>query len=96
MKKSTITEKDLVALGFKKINVSAEESGDAAYYYYTKDFWKGRSNFCLISTSSDDVKKKGWVVEYFEEPRLRFTDSKSLKLFVFLIEEIKSINKKSK
>ena len=34
-----ITEKDLLELGFTRKDVSIEESGDIApYYYYTKDF----------------------------------------------------------
>lgn len=94
--KSTITEKDLVKLGFKKVKVSAKESGDVPYHYYTKDFWKGPNNFCLLSTDNDMVDKQGWVVEFFEEPRLKFTDTKLLTEFVNIIEKIKSHKPKTK
>ena len=33
-------EQDLVDLGFERIDISAEESGDEAFYYYTYDFTK--------------------------------------------------------
>ena len=94
MKKSTIKEKDLVKLGFKKVKVSAEESGDTPYYYYTKDFWRGPNNFCLLSGDSDNVETKGWPVEFLEEPRIRFTDAKTLTQFVNIIEKIKLNNRK--
>ena len=61
-----MTEKDLKELGFKKIKVSAEESGDKPYHYYTYDF-KNEGYFCLLSCDSDNVKSKNdWTVEMLE------------------------------
>lgn len=61
-----MTEKDLKELGFKKIKVSAEESGDKPYHYYTYDF-KNTGYLCMLSCDSDNVKSKNdWTVEMFE------------------------------
>jgi len=66
-------EKELVALGFERVDVSAEESGDKAFHYYTYDF--GNGSFSLISNSSDEVEDGKWVVEVFEDETIRFTNS---------------------
>ena len=56
-----MTERELEILRFKKIEVSAEESGDKPYYYYTHGVVKGLS---FISNSSDEVKDGEWFVEF--------------------------------
>ena len=63
-------EQDLISLGFEKIKVSAEESGDKPFYYYTLDF--GASGFSLISNDNDDAKENGWFVEMFDYENIRF------------------------
>lgn len=61
-----MTKKDLKQLGFKKVKVSAEESGDKPFYYYTYDF-KNAGYLSLISCDSDTVKSKDdWTVQIFE------------------------------
>lgn len=60
-----INENDLILLGFTKTVVSAEESGDTSYYYYTFQPSEN-SSFCLISQANDQVKK-GWVISFFED-----------------------------
>ena len=57
-----MTERELQILRFEKVGVSAEESGDKPYHYYTHDFVKGLS---FISNSSDEVKDGKWYVEFF-------------------------------
>jgi len=57
-----MTERELQILRFEKVEVSAEESGDKPYHYYTHDFVKGLS---FISNSSDEVKYGKWYVEFF-------------------------------
>jgi hypothetical protein len=57
-----MTERELQILRFEKVEISAEESGDKAYHYYTHDFVKGLS---FISNSSDEVKDGKWYVEFF-------------------------------
>ena len=49
-------EKDLIKLGFKKIDVPEEESGDKPYYYYTFDFFSEYCGLSLLSNSDDEVE----------------------------------------
>ena len=57
-----MTERELEILRFQKVEVSAEESGDKPYYYYTHDVVKGLS---FISNGSDETKDGEWFVEFF-------------------------------
>ena len=66
-------EKELIALNFERVDVSAEDSGHKAFHYYTYDF--GNGSFSLISNSSDEVKAGKWYVEVFEDESIRFTNS---------------------
>lgn len=67
-----MTENEIKSLKFEKVKVSAEESGDKPYYYYTYDVVNGLS---FISNSSDDVKDDEWFVEFFNtEIPVRFND----------------------
>jgi hypothetical protein len=67
-----MTERELEILRFEKVEVSAEESGDKPYYYYTHDVVMGLS---FISNSSDDVKDGEWFVEFFNtDIPVRFND----------------------
>ena len=67
-----MTERELEILRFKKIDVSAEESGGNPFYYYTHDVVNGLS---LISNDSDSVTDGNWYVEFFNtEIPVRFYD----------------------
>ncbi len=81
-------EQDLIDLGFKRTDVSAEESGGDAFHYYTLDFSKG---FGLISNGSDEVTtvagQHRWYVEIFEAPEIGFVEKKDVKLLIDLIEK---------
>jgi hypothetical protein len=57
-----MTERELETLRFEKVEVSAEQSGDTPFYYYTYDVVNGLS---FISNDSDDVKDGEWFVEVF-------------------------------
>ena len=45
-----LTEKDLIELEFKRIDVTREESGGDPYYYYSRDI----GELTLYTTSNDD------------------------------------------
>jgi len=79
-------EQDLLDLGFKRTDVSAEESGDKAFYYYGIDFGDNGSIF-LISPSNDEVENGNWYVEVFEDPKVMFNDKDDLKVFIDIINK---------
>ena len=64
-----ITEKDLIEFGFERTDVSAEESGDKAFYYYTWDL----EDFCLITHADDEAVDGNWKVEIFDYQGFEFT-----------------------
>ena len=74
-------EKELIDLGFIKESVSAEESGDTEFYYFTYDFSNG---FCLISTSNDSGEN--FKVEIFNETDFVFSDINEVQLFINILK----------
>lgn len=89
-------EKDLVELGMKRYDVSAEESGVGAYHYYSWDPYK-QSSFALLSSASDDksvVKKGEWVVQVFDDPDIEFKDTQDVRILMDLL--VKNLKKKRK
>jgi len=83
-------EELLIKLGFERVDVSAEESGANAFYYYTKDF--GENNgLSLISSSNDEVEDGKWYVEVFEDDSIKIDEPNDLEEFIKLISRI--INK---
>ena len=77
-------EKELIALGFNRKDVTAEESGyDADWYYYEMEF--GNGHLGLISPSNDEVEDDKWYVEVFDENTIRFTNSTDVMAFIDLI-----------
>ena len=76
-------EKELVALGFQRVDVTAEQSGDKAFHYYIYDF--GNGSFSLISNSNDEVEDGKWYVEVFEDEGIRFTNSTDVMALIDII-----------
>jgi hypothetical protein len=69
-------EEVLINLGFERNDVSEEESGDKAFYYFTMDF----GDLCLISNSNDESEKDGgYYVEVFDNMDIRIEDETDLK-----------------
>lgn len=79
-------EEDLIELGFKRTDVSAEESGDEAFYYYDLDFG---TEYCisLISPANTEVKDSEWFVEIFQDTSINFDDIDQLKTFIKVVKE---------
>ena len=82
-----MTERELEILRFDKVEISSEESGAEAYYYYTHDVVNGLS---FISNSNDEVENNEWYVEFFNtEIPVRFYEmSKVLALINILTKAI--------
>jgi hypothetical protein len=80
-------EQDLLDLGFKRNDVTAEESGAPNdFYYYDIDLGSNGS-VSLISPSDDEVENGNWYVEVFEDPKVMFTDKNDLKVLIDIINK---------
>jgi hypothetical protein len=79
-------EQDLIDLGFKRNDVSAEESGDVRFYYYTYNI---TDELSLISTDDGEAKKDGWFVELFDYENIEFRNTEELKTLIDVIEKNK-------
>jgi hypothetical protein len=78
-------EKEIVALGFKRTDVTAEESGyETDWYYYSLDFGLSRS-ISLITPSNTEIQDGKWYAEVFEDESIRFTNSSDIMAFIDLI-----------
>ena len=82
-------EKDLKELGFKKVKISAEESGDKPFHYYTLYPFKKDRGFGLLSNSNDELVDGEWVVTFFEYDSVVFRSKKDLKKLIELINKNK-------
>jgi hypothetical protein len=78
-------EQDIVDLGFKRVDVTAEESGDDAFYYYTYDF--GNGTLSLISNANNEVIDGRWGIEIFEDETIQFWGVSDLKKFINVIKK---------
>lgn len=79
-------EQDLIDLGFERKDVTAEESGDFPFYYYTYDITK---ELCLISSDDGEAKKDGWSVEMFDYDGIKFTNVEDLQTLITVIKKNK-------
>ena len=79
-------EQDLINLGFERVDVSAEESGDEAFYYYTLDLGNQRV-VSLISPADNEIVDNKWSVELFEDASISFDDIDQLKTFIKIVKD---------
>ena len=78
-------EQDLIDLGFERVDISAEESGDEAYHYYDYMF---NENFSLVACPNEEGNGV-WFVEMFDHWDIRFYDKEDVKTFINLINKNK-------
>ena len=82
----SITEKDLIKLGFEKIIVKNEESQNGFdYYYYIKEVCK---NVLLHSTDSKDVKNDNWELKCYEIPSIKISNIYNFNQFIEVLNNI--------
>jgi|APGre2960657404_1045060.scaffolds.fasta_scaffold250272_2 hypothetical protein len=78
-----IRELDLQQLGFEKVVITPEESGDPlGFYYYELSLSDENENFCLVSQESDKVNDDIWMVKLFETGDYIFQMRDELKDFI--------------
>ena len=85
-----IRELDLITLGFEKVVVTPEESGEPhGWYYYELELSSVNENFSLISQESDRVKDDIWKVKLFEVADYEFEDRVELQEFISCLLKFK-------
>ena len=77
-------EQDLIDLGFERNDVSAEDSGDVPFHYYTYDI---TNELCLITSDNGEAEKNGWSVEMFDYDDIEFTSKEDIEKLIGLIEK---------
>lgn len=86
-----MTENEIKLLGFKKVGVSSEESGDKSYHYYIYEITKGLE---FISSESDISKDNNWFVEFFNtDIPVRFHKMEQIQSLINIFENSKVITK---
>ena len=81
-------EQDLIDLGFKRTDVSTEESGiSEAFYYYDMDFGNEKV-VSLISPSDDGVVDGEWYVTIFEDESLKIDKLNDLIDFINIMKRL--------
>ena len=80
-----IKEEELIKLGFERIDVSEQESGDKPFHYYTYDI--GNGTISLITQSNDEVENDNWHVEVFDDTSIRFETIEDITKFIQVIEK---------
>ena len=80
-------EQDLIDLGFKRTDVSAEESGYEAFYYYDIDFGDQRG-ISFISPANNEVIDNKWFVEVFEDTSIRIDTIEDLKELINILNRV--------
>ena len=78
-------EEELIQLGFERVDVSEEDSGDKAFHYYTYDI--GNGTISLITQSNDEVEDNNWHVEVFEDTSIRFETIEDITKFIQVTEK---------
>ncbi len=78
-------EQELVKLGFERVDVNEQESGDKAFHYYTYDI--GNGTISLITQSNDEVKDNYWHVEVFDDTSIRFETIEDVTKFIQVTEK---------
>lgn len=72
-----MTEIELIDLGFKRVEISPEESGDGkGFYYYIYELSENNYTFCLMSNENDNTINGKWWVKFMEVDEYQYFDKK--------------------
>jgi len=78
-------EQDLIDAGFERVDITAEDSGDKKFHYYSYDF--GNHAFSLITPANDEVSDGVWFAEVFEDDSIRFYDIEDVLTLISVINK---------
>jgi len=79
-------EKELIDLGFKKVIVPVEESGDFEFYYFVYDF---SDSLSLISNADNERIDGEFEIEFFNKDEFSFNNVDDIKILIDVINRNK-------
>lgn len=82
-----ITTDDLIRLGFERVDVSAEESGELPFYYFARRFTYGLD---LLTVSNDERISDYWVVNVMGDHDVWIDDVDDLGNIINLLHKIQA------
>lgn len=86
-----ITELDLEKLGFQKVVVTPEESGDPqGFYFYEYQLSDDNENLVLVSEDSDEIQDGFWIVQLFDTADYTFEERESLREFIEMMNKFRN------
>lgn len=68
-----MTERELIALGFRRKNVFTKENVETAWHYYEYHF--NTFNVSLVTKAYDETEDYEWPIEIYEPKKLKPTKS---------------------
>jgi hypothetical protein len=81
-----MTEKELVDLGFERVEITDDESQNGYdYYYYQKEMCSG---LVLHSSDSVDTKNNDWILRCFELPSININTRDHYDQFLEIMNNI--------
>lgn len=87
-----ITELDLEKLGFQKVVVGPEESGDPqGFYFYEYPLSEDNENLVLVSEDSDEIQDDSWIVQLFDTHDYTFTNREDLREFIQMMKKFNKV-----
>ena len=82
-----ITTDDLIRLGFERVDVSEEESGELPFYYFARRFTYGLD---LLTVSNDERISDYWVVNVMGDHDVWIDDVDDLGNIINLLHKIQA------
>jgi hypothetical protein len=81
-----LSKQDLIDLGFKRKNISAEESGDEPYHYYEYSF--GIYSMVILASSYRPLDDGMYIAKILDYDNFIFDDKDTLKEFIDLLNKV--------
>jgi len=78
-------EKELISLGFKRVEVPDSESNNGYDYYYYR--LKVTPEIEMVSCDSDAIEEDGWYVKNFDWPGVVIVEINDLKELIRLLKK---------
>lgn len=81
-----ITTDDLIRLGFERMDVSAEESGDIPFYYFAKRYEGG---FDLLTLCDNERIDETWVINNMGDENVWIDNIDDLSNLINILHKIR-------